>query len=379
MSTRIALAVIFVLAVIAGAWWFNKNFERKAVRVPVPVSEAVRNNPFLALERTLQRLGRPAARVSTIASTSDLPRDGVLIITDRRDALTDAGTRALLQWVRAGGHLITEDRQIGKRDPLLAALGVESVPGRAKKRSGALRPVQARLPGSNRAYKLQMHALQSLSTEREVLAQADTDAATHMLHFAEGRGRVTVFNDLHFMTNFALRDDDHAEFVWALTHLHANGPVAYFDNAVNLSLWRWLQEHALLVIMSGVVLVLLWLWRIVPRFGRVADAPARDRRSLLEHLAASGRFQWQHGAGAQLAEAARELALRKVQSAHPALVGLSPKELAEDLKQRFRLRAEQVQRIVVGGNVGTPMQFLEAIQIYQRLHRRLAGRNGGKA
>ena len=73
MSTRIALALIVVLAIGAGAWWFNKNYERKTIRERVPISEAARNNPFLALERTLTRLGRPAARVKTSQASAICP------------------------------------------------------------------------------------------------------------------------------------------------------------------------------------------------------------------------------------------------------------------------------------------------------------------
>jgi hypothetical protein len=73
---------------------------------------------------------------------------------------------------------------------------------------------------------------------------------------------------------------------------------------------EWVRRDAWPVLAAAALLLVLWLARIIPRFGPlVPDAPP-VRRSLLEHVVASGRFLWSRGAGAELVEAVSERAAR---------------------------------------------------------------------
>ncbi|MBX6391906.1 MAG: hypothetical protein IRY96_00405 [Burkholderiales bacterium] len=376
MKARIGLLLLLVLVLAAGAYWFFENYERRTERYFVGMSEAARRNPFLAAERTLARLGVEAHKTDGLSAAESLPAAGVVILTDARDGLTAQAQAALLAWVRAGGHLVTEDRAIGRGDALLDALGVKAVRGLGPQR----RAVEIRLSPEGPAYKVEMHAMQSLQTNRPVLAAARHKGVTHMLHFRLGEGHVTVLNDLHFMTNAALGQHDHAEFLWALLHAGSGpGTVRFVHEIGRLSLWQWLREHAAAALAGSAVCLLLWLWRIVPRFGRAAADAAPERRSLLEHLNASGRFQWQSGAGAQLAECARRVLLQRLLRHEPVLRGLSVPALAAELKKRYALSDAEARCVVLGANVNGTAQFVAVIALYQRLHARLAGRSGENA
>ena len=98
-----------------------------------------------------------------------------------------------------------------------------------------------------------------------------------------------------------------------------------------LSLWQWLTEHALAVLISSAALLVLWLWRIGPRFGPVAADLPPARRRLLDHLRASGRFHWNNRGRDRLAEAAREACLARLARAHPGFAALPPGERAAQL------------------------------------------------
>ena len=56
------------------------------------------------------------------------------------------------------------------------------------------------------------------------------------------------------------------------------------------SLPQWLIKHALPAVIALIAFLLLALWRVIPRFGPLQPAAAPDRRSLVEHLSAMGRF-----------------------------------------------------------------------------------------
>lgn len=369
MSGRLLVFVLIALALGAGTYWFLQNFEQVDHRYHVGMSGAARDNPLLAAERTLARLGMQSSRIGVPRDHTDLPATGVVILSEARDALTPSAQQILLDWVDAGGHLITEDRAIDRGDALLDALSVSATKGRTAERRTVT------VEWMDRTYKVQMHAEQSLQTDQALLAEAHSGKTTHMLHFRYGAGYVTVLNDLYFMTNKGLDEADHADFLWALAQSGNGGDaVAFLHESDGLSLRAWLVEHAPAVLVSGALLLLLWLWRIVPRFGRVATDDGDTRRDLLEHLAAAGRLQWHHGAGPQLAESARVVLMQRLLRRHPALRGLQSKTLAVELKKRYTLSDEQAQSLAAGGNVAGTPQFLAALQLYQRLHARLARR-----
>lgn len=359
---------LLVASLLAAATvWFLQNFERVDYRYRVGMSGQARENPFLAAERTLRKLGLNASKSGMPRDGNELSQHGVVILSDARDALTPAAQAALLQWVAAGGHLITEDRAIERGDALLDALGVSATKGTG----GARRTVQ--VEWGDTTYKLVMHAEQSLQTEQPLLAEAREGKVMHLLHFRHGDGYVTVLNDLYFMTNEGLDEADHADFLWALVQ-SGNGAesVLIAHERGGLSLMRWLSEHAVVVLASGALLILLWLWRVVPRFGRLIDETGETRRSLLEHLNASGRFLWNNGGRAQLAESARAVLMQRLLRHNPALRGLQGRSLIAALQKRYALSEEQAQLIARGGKVAGVAQFIGALQLYQRLHARLA-------
>lgn len=368
MSGRLLAFLLVALALAAGIYWFLQNFEQVDHRYYVGMRGAARDNPFLAAERTLARLDMQTRRIGVPRTDADLPAAGVVILSEARETLTPSAQQRLLDWVEAGGHLLTEDRDIARGDALLDALGV----GATKGRTGERRTVA--VEWMDRIYKVQMHAEQSLQTDQPLLIEARSGKTTHVLHFRYGAGYVTVLNDLYFMTNQGLDEADHADFLWALAQSGNGGDAVVFLHETDLSLRAWLFEHAPAVLASGALLLLLWLWRIVPRFGRVAADEDDARRDLREHLAAAGRFHWHHGAGPQLAESARIVLMQRLLRRHPALRGLHSRALAVELKKRYTLSDEQAQSLAAGGNVAGMPQFLAALQLYQRLHARLARR-----
>jgi hypothetical protein len=128
------------------------------------------------------------------------------------------------------------------------------------------------------------------------------------ISFQSGQGRVTVLPSLSFLRNRLIGNFDHAELGWRLAA--AQPTVTLYLRMTSPPLLEWVRRDAWPVVAAGALLLVLWLARIIPRFGPlVPDAPPA-RRSLLEHVVASGRFLWSRGAGAQLVEAVRERASR---------------------------------------------------------------------
>ncbi|HKO89166.1 MAG TPA: DUF4350 domain-containing protein [Burkholderiales bacterium] len=375
MKLRILLGTVFLILVGLVARWFFLNFEYVDYREPIGMSAEAKRNPHLAAERLMTRLGTPASELRTLAGIGKLPSNGVLVIGDERDILTPQAREALLTWVRRGGHLITEDISVDKKDPLLDTLGVrrEEVDDEDEGRVWPL--VGINLPGSERVLNVQMHQWQSIE-RNESIFYARSDHANHVLHFPFGDGHVTVLNSMWFLTNGGIGKYDHAEFLAGLVRLAPQSKsIAFFNQPEDLSIWDWLLENAWAVLLTGALALALWLWQIVPRFGPIATDPQRERRSLLEHLRACGRFEWAaKGGRPKLVESAREVAWRRVCRAHPELALMSAEEARSYLAQIFGLPPEDIRRLTVGTGAPNENDFIRSMQVFQHIHEHLEPR-----
>lgn len=371
MSREAITAAILAVLVLGGAAWFLANFDRVPYRERIGFQGEARRNNFLAAERLLARMGMRVRHAKTPGELRELPANGTLILPDRRSALAPDERRRLLAWVEAGGHLIVEDEHHRLPDPILDALGVKRL---EVQRVGRQQPIAVRLPHAPAPMKVDLHSLQTLEAPQASIRIAGP-SATHLVHFPRGRGQVTALNDLGFLRNRAIGAYDHAEFLWQLARFQPDSAAVFvFDNPQKLSLMRWLGENAWAAIAAAGLLAALWLWRIVPRFGPLAPDPELARRRLLDHLRASGRFQWSAGGAATLAEAAREAALRRVARAQTDFAGLTRAERERRLAESFGLGADEAQAVLRPAPAASPHEFTAAMRVFQRIHERLSRR-----
>jgi hypothetical protein len=372
--SRTAL-IVAALATLAGlgVLWFLHNYDRVPVRETTGMSGEARRNPFLALERLSERMGVPARELRTPAHMAALPERGLLVLPALRDALGERERAGILKWVEQGGHLVVQAEQAGRPDPLLDALGVQrrnvALPSGLK---GAEAQPRYTWPDDDKplAVSLASSTLVSHPRAKVTLSWRDRPA---LVEFTQGKGRVTVVSSLSFARNELIGRQDNAEFAWRI--IDTQPPpveVIVFNRPQAMSLARWLLTNAWPALAGIAVLVLLWLARVVPRFGPVAPDPQPARRRLLDHLRAAGRFQWSAGRGGRLVEAAREAALRRLARAHPEFGGLAPRERERYLVEVLGLDAQDARRVVAGEAVRGETDLVRTIGLYQWVHERLA-------
>jgi hypothetical protein len=376
MSRAVVAWIVLLGIAAAGALWFFTNYERVTERQRVGYSGEARVNAYLAAERLLARMGVAARHVKTIPELKALPVNGTLLLPDRRDALTPDARVALLLWVENGGHLIVEDEDSRLPDPILDSFGVKRT-AVAKPPRGKLPPLEAKLPHASGPMKVEMHSNQTIDAPQARVRIAGQHA-NHLVHFEHGRGRVTVLNDLEFLRNRSIGRLDHAEFLWQIVRFQPDTPAVFvFDNPQKLSLVGWLRDNAWAVLAAAALLLVVWLWRVGSRFGPVAPDPEPARRRLLDHLRASGRFQWSRGGGGALVEAAREAALRRVGRAYPDFAGLTRVQQQARLVELFGIRTEDAQKVLAAAHPRTPSELMAAVGVYQRIQERLTGKAKG--
>lgn len=310
--------VLAVLLAIGAAVWWWMNFEQVAETTYVGLSGKAKSDPHLAFKRLLAASGLPfeetAPTLTPDAAIAALPRGGVLLLQTRRDVLmTPARIEALLRWVSAGGHLIVAAEPVTRADPLLTQLGIVRELMRAPAAKGGkpgplTRRIALPLAGAARPLEIEMTAPIILKASHLAEWSADDAFGTRMLSQKRQAGRVTVAADLGWIAYRGTGGNpdpgrqpghigklDHAEAIVALARLDARASgVRLLGGGSALSLWVWLQENAWAALASLGMLLLLWLWRVVPRFGPLAAPETGGELRLSSHLEASGRFYRRH-------------------------------------------------------------------------------------
>lgn len=363
MKQQTFAILLVALAGAAIAAWFFTNFERVPSEEFVGYSGEARDKRYLAAERLIARMGIPARHIKTLPELRELPANGTLILPSRGAGLSSRERLALIDWIETGGHLIVE-ADPGDSDPLLESLEIEtSEAGKVEK------GVEVRLPHATSPLQIEAYLDRTLRRPGEAWHVQNEDV-TFLLHFPLDAGRVTVLDEFWFMSNDRIGNADHADFVWQLVQFQPATPsVVVFDNPRKPSLWTWLVEHAWTVLVTAVVLIASWLWRIAPRFGPLAPEPELDRRKLSDHLRASGRFLWATGGGAALADVAREAAAHRIARAQPDFASLTGAEREARLAAVFGLDAADARILESTSKASIPHEFVRAMRVFQRIHR----------
>ena len=367
--TLIGLAALMLLAT-----WLMINLERVPVQAREPPQSAARHNPWLALERFTARLGGHLTRSAEVRALDRLPAGGTLFL-DRQRAylLPPERLRRVLAWVEKGGYLIAVAEPSGVADPLLDSLGVKRPASPPETRIQGV--VEVLLPGAARSLAVAASAAVLEAGGRQPdWSAGQPGRGEQLLHFAIGRGQVTVATALdHQLSNRQIGELDHAELYWSLLGRYDRSPrpqVLLLSRLQMPNLGEWLWENSRPACGAAATLIVLWLWRIVPRFGNpLPDAPPA-RRELREHLAAVGRYLWRAGASAALLGPAREHFRSRLALRQPAIAARPAAAQPAALAALSRRPVASI-AAALDGPADTPRAFTDALRLLRQLERDL--------
>ena len=375
MSPRgIVIAIVAALAVLYAAW-FLATHDRVITQQWVAPSGEARLRDFLAAERFAERMGMNVMEVRSLPDLDTLPAHAVLVLPNQRRELHPGKVEDLGRWVERGGHLIVEAEPLGVADALLDKLGV------TRSRAELLdKPFTVEL--RREARKLNVSFLDAMTLEtsgRDVRLRA----GGRLVSLGRGDGLVTAATSLRFARNPSYDDYfaklqkapprsiaglDHAELFWRVLSLKPAHELLVYFRPERLSLWGFLVQNAAPALAAGGLLLALWLWSIIPRFGPIAPDPPPGRRRLLDHLRASGRYYWAKGLRSRLVVAARDAALRRLARAQPDFATASESERVARLARVAAIPKEEAARFLSAAGAMRGGDFIRLAQQAQRVH-----------
>ena len=359
----VGLPLVAALLYVALNWY---TLEDETIRVRA--GELAREDPYLAYGRLLERMGARTQRAQVPSVLDNLPPRATLVFAARRLAyMTPNRVNRIRDWVDRGGSLVLEHEPEAIDDPLLEAFGVKRTYPQADDAEGKKHPprdftaanavLTIDWPEFGQRLRARLGTAWGELRDLRVRPEArEVRQGTRLvaLSFGSGEGRVTVLPTLNFLRNDNIGDYDHAQLGWQL--VAARSPVVLYLRMQSPPFLEWIQRDAWPVLLAAMLLLILWLGRIIPRFGPLEPDAPPARRSLIEHVVATGRFLWSRGAGAHLVEAVRERALRAARRR-----GISPNALPKEATSGVPAKME-------------PGAFTDRVAALQKLEERLAQR-----
>ncbi len=408
-QTAFALGSVLLLAVLG--WVLKDQFELKTVAERRVSPEAVQN-PLLGASALLRGAGHPVVMAPSLGTLNfaQLP-GGVLIVGESAGVTLPATASQALAWVRQGNILVTQPRlatddererrddpeheadepeQI-ETDPIAQRFGVvrDHAPARTrpcppkpeKTSTGTTRTLPTCTPAKQYRAPVLSPDLPGFDypltiDHRDRLfgtgdgpdpLWADTSAGS-VRAYAEGKGLVVIVAGDYF-TNGNLQQHDHGELLLKLAALHGQAaPVTIVRNVAMLKWYQALWHHFHMLLIALALCIVLVLWMALRRFGPMLPAPNVERRSLMEHIAASGAWLWKTGDGRTLLlEAARHETLALIRRRVPALMRLAPRELAATLAHGAGLDPAHLAEALHGDASRKVPIFTRQIRLLQEL------------
>lgn len=369
--TRRALYIAVVgLLLCVGAYLFTQNYAFVKERVWVGMSGEARANPLLATRMLLTRMGSRVQESSDLTLLNKFPLSGTIFLAADRGDLDSPTAARLLAWVQDGGHLVVAAERPLARDALMNMLHVSVRPDDLRRPS--FKPDDVQLPDGAKLRVELMPSPRLYDDEHTASWSHESYGALRMLQIPYEDGVVTVLSTFRPFTNYAIGRLDHAELLWRLASDNGQPFEVWLVRHLDVdSLPGWLLRNARAVLIALGVFLALALWRVSPRFGPLWPSPAPDRRSLVEHLSATGRFYSLQRRLPALIQIVRQDGLDLLAVRAPETRG---QHGAARLKTAARLTGQYPRELLqaFSAPAATPHEFTQAARVLAAFRRQLA-------
>ncbi|WP_269789758.1 DUF4350 domain-containing protein [Stenotrophomonas sp. Iso1] len=343
----VALLLCGVLTVL-----FLSNYERGSEEITLPAYGEPTYNPLFALRETIRRDGGKAEsrRQLDLPTMRLQPGDTVLMLDDPR-LLTPSQVDDLLDWVQFGGHLVLRAQEPDEAldadgNNLLHRLGVAGQEGFARCQTW-------QVPGQESHQEFcggTRFTLDGTTRVEYRWSDGNADKSVAWARLRYGTGRVDILGDMDFLLNGTgpgdpgLRDLPHRDLSrLVLAPNYGQGTVHLVYAMEMPSLWKTVIQRGWPIWLPLLLALLAWLWARSQRFGALLPSPREERRSLLEHVRASGELLHRYGKSPLLYDAVRQSFLARLRRRSPMAAALTGEAQVQAIADHLQWPISRVQ------------------------------------
>lgn len=366
----IGLLVVAGIAVIVGSWY--ATHERVEEERWVGLRGEARINDYHAAELLIRELGFEAESRSTLTPSEWMPDPTDTVVLSLSEAIAIGDERSVvLDWIANGGHLVLLPPAYSSQaiDSFLAEFSLQLVDIEEPDADSETESIE---------YDNEYQIEQSWVSQDIVLTD-DNDAEvirSNGMIFAARReydqGYVTLLADHMPFGNLALDEGDNARlFADVVVGELESGKVWITFEATFSPLWQLIWNAASLLVITLVLFFVLWIWHAMPAFGPKQALELTARRSIIEHIRASGVFAWRKNGGGHLMQSSTQALVHEAAAKHPGLSKGSAEEQARIIARITGMSAQKVMDALHGQPDPKQREFTNSMQKLQSIRKEL--------
>jgi hypothetical protein len=367
-------------AVVSGAlvYWIASNTYWGETTVPMPLRGEAATNPYYAAQRFVSAIGARASRDRLLDTSNP---SAVIVLSNWNWNLSTRRRQSLEAWVEAGGRLVVDDSvAVGDEFTRWSGIALNERPRSSLQVDGLEGPCfrfteqradRRQRPPGRVHWVCEVNYGVTLSTTRAVdWALDEAKLGRQALRVRIGRGSVTMINAQPFRFR-GLLEGDHGWLLAAAAQLRRGDEVSFLSEAEYPSLLAIVWQTGAPVVVLGLTVLGLSLWRGGVRIGPLAPADVPLRRSLAEQIRGTARFAFQHDGGEPLhaasARALEEVARRRI----TGYGALAPRDRVRALSELARVPPAALDLALHDSRERSPHELRDTIALLETTRRAL--------
>jgi hypothetical protein len=369
-------------------------------------------NPYLAAQQFMTLSGFDVIDVDSLVKLKQLDGLGTLFFSDARQVRTPRQLQQVMEWLEAGGNVIYTANEIVHDDDLLLQAFAVDVEWREREAGSDddERPLSEILREYNRqiengksrediigasgnekpsltkvrfgddvgelevafdtARVLQHSAVDDIGADvkHQPFSWSNSEHGVHMMQFEVGEGLLTILSDPGIWTSYQIDNYEHAYLLWLLSS--DEGSFAILRSVLRESIWTLMSRNASEFLIAAGLLIVVLMWHLASRFGRLLPRDLSRQRALGEHFSSLSHYLWKRRRSAYLLAALRQSVLRRASLTLGGFANADQARQFELIAERCDLQPEAIAR-VFGNSDFNEASFVVAVRLLKHIEQSL--------
>lgn len=205
--------------------------------------------------------------------------------------------------------------------------------------------------------------------EYEPFYWVGNDSAVGLMQFEVGGGLLTVMADVNVFTSPQIGLFDHGMLLKTLSSGTSKVTFLYGADVPHLIELMWL--HYFEAFVAALLLLVVWIFYRVRRFGPIKTDVDEHRRSFQEHMSATGQYLWRNNLNSDLIASVRQEIWPLMRKRHPGFDSLSESSKLEALAAAVKIEIEEARQLMMSEASNDEVHFFQQIKLLQKLRKQL--------